>query len=64
MRYNYMFPSLVFYYLKPGTTERKGFSPTTLLIAGIYFVGLQTVRKYKIDGETMTLTLVFIGQIF
>ena len=38
-------------------------SPTTS-IAGIYFLGLQMARKYKINGKTLALTFAGIGETF
>ena len=40
-------------------------SPTTS-IAGIYFLGLQMARKYKINDETMALTerLFVLARLF
>ena len=43
---------------------RRGRSPTTSYIAGIYFLGLQMARKCKINGATLTLTFVCIGHMF
>ena len=36
----------------------------TTFIAGSYILGLQMAHKCKINGETLSLTFVYIDQIF